>query len=104
MGEHVIALKERMQQLQETVRRALVQHDTFQMRLSSADLTHTRRAWNVLCGLSDVPQTARPTVTPTAAEPHLVAPVRDQIHQVPDFTFYWSETGISERLLACGHG
>ncbi|MGW2262360.1 hypothetical protein ACWCXE_31870 [Streptomyces sp. NPDC001780] len=59
-------------------------------------MTRTRLTWNVLGRLSDVPHMARPTVTPTAVESHLVAPVRDQIHQVWTLIFSWSETGISE--------
>src|SRR5687768_567030 len=43
------ALEGRMQQLHETVRRALTPHDTFQVRLLRPDLTRTRHAWDVLC-------------------------------------------------------
>lgn len=41
MDERMTALEERMQQLQETARRALTQRSTFQVRLLRADLTRT---------------------------------------------------------------
>ncbi|MFI0908678.1 hypothetical protein ACH4TE_34965 [Streptomyces sioyaensis] len=61
MDEHLVALGKRMQQLQEALRQVLAQHDTFQVRLLNADLTRTRRAWNVLCGLGNVPDAAQLT-------------------------------------------
>ncbi|MFJ3779649.1 hypothetical protein ACIPX0_49100 [Streptomyces sp. NPDC090075] len=52
------------------------------------ELTRIRHAWDVLCGLSDVPDTppeVQPEVRPepvlTVAEPNQGVPVRDQVHQ-----------------------
>jgi len=69
MDEHLIALEKRMQQLQEAVRQALAQHDTFQVRLLGAELTRTQHAWNVLCGFSGVQPEPAPTVTEPQAAP-----------------------------------
>ncbi|MFE5374039.1 hypothetical protein [Streptomyces mirabilis] len=96
MDGHLIALEKRMQQLQEAVRQALMQHDTFQVRLLSAELTRTQLAWNVLCGLSGVPDAVRPEPAPTVTEPHRDAPLRDRIPQVMLFTNSWNETGSPE--------
>ncbi|MFE4334452.1 hypothetical protein ACFRQM_35130 [Streptomyces sp. NPDC056831] len=85
MDEHLVALETRMQQLQEAIRQALTQHDSVQVKLLGEELARTRGAWNVLCGLSEVPDTTqlevRPETAPTVAEPHQVVPVRDQVHQ-----------------------
>lgn len=89
MDEHLVALEKRMQQLQEAIRQALTQHDSAQVSLLGEELARTRGAWNVLCGLSDVPDTAqlevrseiRPEPAPTVAEPNHGVPVRDQVHQ-----------------------
>ncbi|MFJ2217353.1 hypothetical protein ACIQVO_00130 [Streptomyces sp. NPDC101062] len=58
MGGHLIALEKCVQRMQEAVRQALKRHDTFQVHLLDVDLTRTRRVWEVLCGLSDVPDAA----------------------------------------------
>jgi hypothetical protein len=89
MDEHLVALEKRMQQLQEAIRQALAEHDNAQASRLGAELTRTQHAWNVLCGLSDVPDTARPESkpevqpepAPAVAEPHQGVPVRDQVHQ-----------------------
>lgn len=85
MDEHLVALEKRMQQLQEALRQALTQHDNAQVGLLGEQLTRTRHAWNVLCGLSDVPDTVQPEVRPepaqTITEPKQGVPVRDQVHQ-----------------------
>ncbi|MER5656459.1 hypothetical protein ABT076_25985 [Streptomyces sp. NPDC002131] len=89
MDEHLVALEKRMQQLQEAIRQALTQHDSAQVSLLGEELARTRGAWNVLCGLNDVPDTAqlevrseiRPEPAPTVAEPNQGVPVRDQVHQ-----------------------
>ncbi|MER7147648.1 hypothetical protein [Streptomyces xanthochromogenes] len=89
MDEHLVALEKRMQQLQEALRQALTQHDSAQVNVLGEELTRTRHAWNVLCGLSDVPDTAqqevqpevRPEPAPAAVEPNQGVPVRDQVHQ-----------------------
>ena len=89
MDEHLVALEKRMQQLQEAIRQALTQHDSAQVSLLGEELARTRGAWNVLCGLSEVPDTAqlevrseiRPEPAPTVAEPNQGVPVRDQVHQ-----------------------
>ncbi|MFJ2217354.1 hypothetical protein ACIQVO_00125 [Streptomyces sp. NPDC101062] len=85
MDEHLVALEKRMQQLQEALRQALTQHDSAQVNVLGEELTRTRHAWNVLCGLSDVPDTAQPEVRPEPApavvEPNQGVPVRDQVHQ-----------------------
>ncbi|MFF0572063.1 hypothetical protein ACFYT7_31110 [Streptomyces sp. NPDC004041] len=96
MDEHLIALEERMQQLQETVRQALTQHDTFQVRLLGAELTRTQHAWNVLCGLSGAPDAVRPEPAPTVTEPHRDAPPRDRTPHVPLFANTWNKTGSPE--------
>ncbi|MFD7315992.1 hypothetical protein [Streptomyces sp. NPDC056730] len=85
MDEHLVALEKRMQQLQEAVRQALTQHDSAQVDLLGEELARTRGAWNVLCGLSDVADTAQPEVRPepvlAVVEPNQGVPVRDQVHQ-----------------------
>lgn len=89
MDEHLVALEKRMQQLQEALRQALMQHDTAQVHSLGKQLTRTRHAWNVLCGISEVPDTAQPEVPPgvrpepasAVVEPNQDVPVRDQVHQ-----------------------
>lgn len=89
MDEHLVALEKRMQQLQEALRQALMQHDTAQVHSLGEQLTRTRHAWNVLCGISEVPDTAQPEVQPgvrpepasAVVEPNQDVPVRDQVHQ-----------------------
>ncbi|GGV28088.1 hypothetical protein GCM10010260_80620 [Streptomyces filipinensis] len=89
MDEHLVALEKRMQQLQEALRQALTQHDNAQVKVLGEELTRTRHAWNVLCGLSEVPDTAQPEVQPearpeptqTVTESNQGVPVRDQVHQ-----------------------
>ncbi|MFI0908679.1 hypothetical protein ACH4TE_34970 [Streptomyces sioyaensis] len=89
MDEHLVALEKRMQQLQEALRQALAQHDNAQVNVLGEELNRTRHAWNVLCGLSDVPDAALPEVRPevrpepaqTVTDPHQGVPVRDQVHQ-----------------------
>ncbi|MER7938619.1 MULTISPECIES: hypothetical protein [unclassified Streptomyces] len=88
MDEHLVALEKRMQQLQEALRQALTQHDDAQVNALGKELTRIRHAWDVLCGLSDVPDTppeVQPEVRPepvlTVAEPNQGVPVRDQVHQ-----------------------
>ncbi|WP_181801071.1 hypothetical protein [Streptomyces shenzhenensis] len=89
MDEHLVALEKRMQQLQEALRQALTQHDTAQLHSLGEELTRTRHAWNVLCGISEVPDTAQPEVqsgvrpepAPAVVEPNQDVPVRDQVHQ-----------------------
>ncbi|MGA5164068.1 hypothetical protein [Streptomyces pseudogriseolus] len=88
MDEHLVALEKRMQQLQEALRQALTQHDDAQVNALGKELTRIRHAWDVLCGLSDVPDTppevqpeARPEPVLAAAEPNQGVPVRDQVHQ-----------------------
>ncbi|GGV28095.1 hypothetical protein GCM10010260_80630 [Streptomyces filipinensis] len=76
MDECLIALEKRMQQLQEALRQALAQHDTFQVRHLDADLTRTRCAWKVLCGLGDVPDAAQLTPALMVAEPYPGEPNR----------------------------
>ncbi|GAA2434931.1 hypothetical protein [Streptomyces lavendulocolor] len=89
MDEHLVALEKRMQQLQEALRQALTQQDNAQVNVLGEELTRTRHAWNVLCGLSDVPEVAQPEVQPeirpepalAVVEPNQGVPVRDQVHQ-----------------------
>lgn len=81
MGGHLIALEKCVQRMQEAVRQALKRHDTFQVHLLDADLTRTQRAWEVLCGLSDVPGAAQSAPVPTVTAPHRGAPVGDRVHQ-----------------------
>ncbi|MEC4020349.1 hypothetical protein [Streptomyces sp. H27-D2] len=82
MDEHLVALEKRMQHLQEAIRQALTERDTAQVNLLGEELTRTQRAWNVLCGISDGLETARPEPASAPAEPsHRGLPVRDQVHQ-----------------------
>lgn len=82
MDEHLVALEKRMQQLQEAIRQALTQHDTDQVSVLGEELTRTQRAWNVLCGIGDSPDTAQPEPAPALAEPKQGGlTVRDQVHQ-----------------------
>ncbi|MFF7647045.1 hypothetical protein [Streptomyces canus] len=88
MDEHLVALEKRMQQLQEALRQALTQQDDAQVNALGKELTRIRHAWDVLCGLSEVPDTppeVQPEVRPepvlTVAEPNQGVPVRDQVHQ-----------------------
>ncbi|MFJ6216619.1 hypothetical protein ACIQGZ_25295 [Streptomyces sp. NPDC092296] len=96
MDEHLIALEERMQQLQEAVRQALTQHDTCQVRLLGAELTRAQHAWDVLCGLSGAPDAVRPESAPTVIEPHRDAPLRDRAPHMLLFANTWSKTGSPE--------
>lgn len=89
MDEHLVALEKRMQQLQEALRQALTRHDTAQVNSLGEELTRTRHAWNVLCGITEVPDTVQPEVQSGArpepalavVEPNQDVPVRDQVHQ-----------------------
>ncbi|MGP3950864.1 hypothetical protein [Streptomyces sp. 7N604] len=83
MHEHLVALEGHMQQLQQAIRQALAQDDAAQTSILGEELKRTQRAWNVLCGLGDDPDTAQPEPAPPAAvEPGQGGlPVRDQVHQ-----------------------
>lgn len=72
-----------MQHLQQAIRQALTQDDTAQTSVLGEELKRTQRAWNVLCGLGDDPNTAQPEpAPPPAVKPSQGGPpVRDQVHQ-----------------------
>ncbi|MBK5993690.1 hypothetical protein JHN53_18980 [Streptomyces sp. MBT58] len=82
MQEHLVALEERMQHLQQAIRQALTQHDTAQAGVLGEELRRTQRAWNVLCGLEDDPPAQpEPAVPPAAVGNPGVLPVRDQVRE-----------------------
>lgn len=96
MDEYLITLEKRMQQLQEAVRQALTQHDTFQVRLLGAELTRTQHVWDVLCGLGGVPDAVQSEPAPTGTEPHRDAPLRDRTPYMLLLANSWSKTGSPE--------
>lgn len=69
--------------VQQAIRQALAQDDTAQTGVLGEELKRRQRAWNVLCGLGDDPDTARREPAPPAAvEPSQGGlPVRDQVHR-----------------------
>ncbi|MEV6357325.1 hypothetical protein [Streptomyces hydrogenans] len=82
MHEHLVALEERMQQLQHAVRQALTQGDSTQLGSLGQELRRTQRAWEVLCGLDSNPAGAQlQPSTPTPERPRDSLPLRDQVHQ-----------------------
>ncbi|MEK2479044.1 hypothetical protein [Streptomyces noursei] len=83
MHEHLVALEERMQQLQREVRQALTQHDSTQVNVLREELKRTQQAWDVLCGLDDAPDKTQPEPVPPTSSEHSRGglPVRDQVHR-----------------------
>ncbi|MER5280936.1 hypothetical protein ABT025_35105 [Streptomyces sp. NPDC002809] len=83
MHEHLVALEERMQQLQQAIRQALTQHDHAQAALLRAELKRTQRAWDVLCGPDETPEETQPEPEPPTAPEHSWEgrPARDQVRQ-----------------------
>ncbi|MGW6638241.1 hypothetical protein [Streptomyces cyaneofuscatus] len=82
MHEHLVALEERMQQLQHSIRQALTQGDNAQLGTLGEELRRAQRAWEVLCGLDNDPARAHPQPTPVTPE-HTRdnLPLRDQVHE-----------------------
>ncbi|MGW7459997.1 hypothetical protein [Streptomyces sp. NPDC054797] len=83
MHEHLVALEERMQQLQLAIRQALTQHDQAQATLLRAELRRTQRAWDVLCDPDDTAGNVPPEPAPSTAPEHDWGgqPARDQARQ-----------------------
>ncbi|MCX5443887.1 hypothetical protein [Streptomyces sp. NBC_00063] len=83
MHAHLVALEERMQQLQEAIRQALTQHDSAQVDVLQEELKRTRQAWDVLCGPAGATDRDQPEPAPsmTSGPSRSDLPVRDQVHQ-----------------------
>lgn len=84
MHEHLDALEARMQQLQQGLRQAHMQHDSAQVRVFSEELKRTQNAYNALFGSGDAPETTQPQPLPlsTAGPGGAGLPAREQVHQV----------------------
>lgn len=82
MHEHVDALEARMQQLQQDMRQAHMQHDSAQVRVLSEELKRTQNAYNALFGSDDAPVPNPPQTQPTAGTAGAGLPAREQVHQV----------------------
>ncbi|MET8680886.1 hypothetical protein ABZW18_25715 [Streptomyces sp. NPDC004647] len=83
MHEHLVALEERMRQLQQAIRQALTQHDHAQAAILRTELKRTQRAWDVLCDPDDAADNAQPEPAPPTAPEHSWGgqPARDQARQ-----------------------
>ena len=66
MHEHLDALEARMQQLQQDVRRARMQHDSARVRVLSEEIKRALNAYNALLGADDAPETPLAQVQPQA--------------------------------------
>jgi hypothetical protein len=90
MQEHLDALEERMQQLQQAMRSAQLARDSEQVRQLRAELRRTQRAWDALFEQAeDTEETSaddgtRRTLSENkpAGQPPVVLPAREQVHQV----------------------
>ncbi|MFD0119585.1 hypothetical protein ACFVZL_34905 [Streptomyces sp. NPDC058320] len=90
MHEHLDALEERMQQLQQTMRRAQLARDSGEVKRLRDELRRTQRAWDALFEQTEDGEDATapddtPRSTPaqnTTAEPPALLPAREQVHQV----------------------
>ncbi|WP_267246163.1 hypothetical protein [Streptomyces sp. PR69] len=90
MHEHLDALEQRMQQLQQAMRRAQLARDEGQVRQLRDELRRTQRAWDALFEQSvdgeDTPTTEEaPPGAPAyhaPTEPVTPLPAREQVHQV----------------------
>ncbi|MEU2119481.1 hypothetical protein ABZ567_28415 [Streptomyces sp. NPDC016459] len=83
MHEHLVALEERMQQLQQAIRQALAQHDPAQAGALRAELKRTQQAWDVLCGPDDAADNAPTEPASLTAPEHSWEgrPARDQVRE-----------------------
>ncbi|WP_330237486.1 hypothetical protein [Streptomyces sp. NBC_00525] len=90
MHEHLDALEQRMQQLQQAMRRAQLARDNGQVKQLRDDLRRAQRAWDALFEQAeDTEETAAREETSrgtpahsTPAEPVTPLPAREQVHQV----------------------
>ncbi|MEU2772483.1 hypothetical protein ABZ646_06040 [Streptomyces sp. NPDC007162] len=90
MHEHLDALEERMQQLQQAMRRAQLARDSDQVKHLRDELRRTQRAWDALFEQTEDGQDApapdaasRSASAPDATtEPPALLPAREQVHQV----------------------
>lgn len=90
MHEHLDALEQRMQQLQQAMRRAQLARDNGQVKQLRDDLRRTQRAWDALFEQAEDgeeaaarEETSHGTPTHgTPAEPATPLPAREQVHQV----------------------
>ncbi|SHH29323.1 hypothetical protein [Streptomyces sp. 3214.6] len=90
MHEHLDALEERMQQLQQAMRRAQLARDSDQVKQLRDELRRTQRAWDALFAQTeDGEDTSAPGDTSRSApaqdataEPPALLPAREQVHQV----------------------
>ncbi|MEV6702227.1 hypothetical protein AB0M68_34645 [Streptomyces sp. NPDC051453] len=88
MHEHLDALEQRMQQLQQAMRSAQLARDNNQVKQLRGELRRTQQAWDALFEQTeneeDGENTDSPDRTPraTPAEPQVLLPAREQVHQV----------------------
>ncbi|MEU2309411.1 hypothetical protein [Streptomyces misionensis] len=90
MQEHLDALEERMQQLQQAMRSAQLARDSEQVKQLRAELRRTQRAWDALFEQAeDTEETPAddeahraPAQKKPAQQPPVELPAREQVHQV----------------------
>ncbi|WP_069885929.1 hypothetical protein [Streptomyces luteocolor] len=88
MQEHLDALEERMQQLQQAMRRAQLARDSDQVKQLRDELRRTQRAWDALFEQSEDGEDTSAAdergtpAQPARAEPPIPLPAREQVHQV----------------------
>ncbi|MET7639854.1 hypothetical protein [Streptomyces sp. NPDC005438] len=87
MHEHLDALEARMQQLQQDIRQARIEHDSARVRVLSEEIKRTLNAYNTLLGADDAPETPRsrqgqPQARIEAGPGGTGLPAREQVHQV----------------------
>lgn len=85
MHEHLDALEERMQQLQQAMRRAQLARDNDQIKQLRDDLRRTQRAWDALFAQAedgDGNDTPDQAASSAPTEPQTLLPAREQVHQV----------------------
>ncbi|MEU4615206.1 MULTISPECIES: hypothetical protein [Streptomyces] len=88
MHEHLDALEQRMQQLQQAMRRAQLARDSDQVKQLRDELRRIQRAWDALFAQAEEDEengapgenTAPAQAAP--AEPQTLLPAREQVHQV----------------------
>ncbi|MEU2956416.1 hypothetical protein [Streptomyces xanthochromogenes] len=90
MHEHLDALEERMQQLQQAMRRAQLARDNEQIKQLRSELGRTQRAWDALFAQAEEGEESNASdrgennasAQETPAEPPTLLPAREQVHQV----------------------
>ncbi|MEU0785364.1 hypothetical protein ABZ341_27760 [Streptomyces sp. NPDC006173] len=90
MHEHLDALEQRMQQLQQAMRRAQLARDSDQVKQLRDELRRIQRAWDALFAQAEEAEENNPSGssendTPAGAapaEPQTLLPAREQVHQV----------------------